>query len=263
MVKVWPGSVDARGLTAQIEVQRRLAARGFPAPTVLTPVAALGSGSAVSMVDDRSGQPTDATRAAVRRTMAAGLARLIAEADESRSLAGLPRRRLPTVSDIWPTPHNVLFDFAATRAGAEWIDAIGGGALATLRSRPGRLVVGHTDWSARNMRMDEGRIAAVYDWDSVMLASEAVVVGTAAAHFARTWEPAGLPTPSPAESTAFVRDYEDARGQAFSASEVEAVAAGVTYARAYNARCEHAIDAPWPGLSRESLATHGAFRLRG
>jgi len=41
---------------------------------------------------------------------------------------------------------------------------------------------------------------------------------------------------------AFLRDYEQARGADLTAFELEEVAAAATYARAYNARCEHAID---------------------
>jgi hypothetical protein len=45
---------------------------------------------------------------------------------------------------------------------------------------------------------------------------------------------------------------------------MEEVAASITYARAYTARCEHAGDpsgAGWNGSSRQSLKDHGAFRF--
>src|SRR3954470_23123319 len=35
-VKVWPGTTDARALAAQMKLQAAMAARGFPAPAVLT-----------------------------------------------------------------------------------------------------------------------------------------------------------------------------------------------------------------------------------
>ena len=63
---------------------------------------------------------------------------------------------------------------------------------------------------------------------------------------------------------AFVQEYEEARGQAFSDTELEEVAASVTYARAYAARCEHAGDpggGGWNGSSRQSLKGHGPFRF--
>ena len=36
VAKVWPGTADARSLAAQMEAQAAMAARGFPAPAVLT-----------------------------------------------------------------------------------------------------------------------------------------------------------------------------------------------------------------------------------
>ncbi len=43
-VKVWPQIADARALAAQSKVQAAMAARGFPAPSVLTGLSALGPG---------------------------------------------------------------------------------------------------------------------------------------------------------------------------------------------------------------------------
>ena len=62
-----------------------------------------------------------------------------------------------------------------------------------------------------------------------------------------------------------MRDYEQARGVAFARSEVAEIEAGATYARAYKARCEHAIDpeaARWSGSSRESLQANGPFHFQ-
>lgn len=58
------------------------------------------------------------------------------------------------------------------------------------------------------------------------------------------------------------RDYDQARGSNLTASELAETAAGATYARAYKARCEHALHpgaACWRGSSRESLRNHGPF----
>lgn len=156
--------------------------RGFPAPDVLAGPLALGPGWAVAMSYDRSGSPTNATRLPVRRMMPVGLARLVAEADDLKELDGLPRKSFPSRDAIWPKPHNALFDFEVTRQGAQWIDDIAGEALAILQSACSRIVLGHDDWSAKNMRMHERSIAVVYDWDSVFVGLETVFLGTAAAH---------------------------------------------------------------------------------
>jgi hypothetical protein len=263
-VKVWPGTTDARSLAAQMEVQAAMAARGFPAPAMLTSLSALGPGWAVGMAYDRAGVPTDARVPGVRHAMAKGLARFVAEAEACRGVDGLPQKPLPAEDAIWPKPHNVLFDLKATAQGAEWIDEVAGPALRAMRSARSPIVVGHGDWSAKNMRMGRSGIAVLYDWDSVFLDREAFVVGSAAAHFPVTWELDVPETPSVCEVVAFVREYEEARGTPFTRSELAEIAAAATYARAYKARCEHAIDleaARWRGSSREGLKRDGPFQF--
>ena len=64
--------------------------------------------------------------------------------------------------------------------------------------------------------------------------------------------------------TTFVGDYSAARGRNLTREERVETAAGVTYARAYKARCEHALDPKgesWSGSSREDLQNHGKFEL--
>jgi hypothetical protein len=112
------------------------------------------------------------------------------------------------------------------------------------------------------MRMGPEGIAVLYDWDAVFVDREAFVLGSAAAHFRVTWELAVPETPTVDEVRAFLRDYERARGSNLTALELAETAAGATYARAYKARCEHALDpsaAHWGGSSRESLQDHGPF----
>ena len=85
----------------------------------------------------------------VRRAMAEGLARFVAEAEACRGVDGLPRWPLPPEGALWPKPHNALFDFVATAPGAGWIDEAAGPALRAMRSAGSRTVVGHGDWSAK------------------------------------------------------------------------------------------------------------------
>ena len=48
-------------------------------------------------------------------------------------------------------PHSPSFDFEATAAGAQWIDDLARAALPCADF--GDRVVAHTDWSARNVRL--------------------------------------------------------------------------------------------------------------
>ncbi len=161
--------------------------------------------------------------------MASGLVRLVAEA-EACCLDGLPRRTLPAEEALWPEPHSALFDFASTAPGAEWIDEVARMTLPAMRSARSRIVVGHHDWSAKNMRMGPSEVAVVYDWDAVFLDYETFILGSAAAHFPLTWELDVPETPTAEEVAAFVRDYEQARGAEFTGSELAEIAAGATYA---------------------------------
>ena len=100
----------------------------------------------------------------------------------------------------------------------------------------------------------------VYDWDSLVLDNECILVGAAATHFPVTWYLPVRLTPTPEEAAQFVREYEDARGASFTRAEHRQIAAAATYAIAYTARCEHAIDPQgtrYAGSFREALAVAG------
>ena len=58
-VKVWSGEADPKALSAQLQVQARFAACGFPAPHVLTELSRLGPGWAAAMEYKRDGVATD------------------------------------------------------------------------------------------------------------------------------------------------------------------------------------------------------------
>jgi hypothetical protein len=187
----------------------------------------------------------------VRRALATLLVRLV----ETATATGIrPRRpRLEPDGALWPKPHNVLFDFEATAAGAEWIDEL---AVAARRVEPaGREVVAHMDWAAKHIRFDDAlRATAIYDWDSVATELEPTVAGTAAASFAYT-EVFDVPRwPSAEQSLAFLADYEAARGRPFDVAERRAAHAACVYLRAYAARCGHAVGADLPRAELERLA---------
>ena len=110
---------DTGSLEAVQRVQAHLLARGFPCPE---PLGVRGTATVERWADE--GSYRDAHDPPVRRVLARYLARLCSLTRGLRPLAGLepffPRGDAP----LWPVPHNVLFDFDATAAGAEWIDEI-------------------------------------------------------------------------------------------------------------------------------------------
>jgi len=233
------------------ELQARLAAGGYPAPR---PLRRVGTATVDEWLD--AGEFRNAHEPPVRRAMARELVRFhrLATATGVR-----PRREfLRPAGALWPKPHNALFDFEATTAGARWIDDIAAAARAVADVPVGAEIVGHTDWSAKHLRFDRGlRPTAVYDWDSVTTGLEPELVGTAAASFTYTEELEEEIDvwPSADESRAFLAEYEAERGAPFAEEERAVARAACVYLRAYAARCHHAFggDARQTGL--EELAS--------
>jgi Ser/Thr protein kinase RdoA (MazF antagonist) len=259
-LKVHPPERPRAYLAAMHGVQSHLHERGFPCPRPLVGPSAFGDGLATvdEYLDD--GEHPDGRDPASRGAMAGALARLIELGMEVGDVRGLEGGwNWPERDELWPRPHNALFDFEATVRGAEWIDDIAVGAKRVVDGFGGEPVVGHADWSADHMRLRDGEVSAVYDWDSLRLDKEAVFVGIAASNFTATWR-FGVPNPpGPDETRAFVSEYGEARGAPFTGEEREAVAAAAIYAMAYVARCEHALDPEGDDLSgsfREALPAH-------
>jgi hypothetical protein len=161
------------------------------------------------------------------------------------------RLDLPTVAQpldrppgqLYPEPHSPLFDFAATRAGAGWIDDLARRGLAVHEDAGAGLppAVAHTDWSARNVRFGPDGVQAIYDWDSVAATTEAGAVGVAA----QTWRSSGRwddgTAPAVDEVLAYLSAYGEARGRALGRDERRCAAATALGVLAYSARCEHSI----------------------
>ena len=250
-------------------VQRVLAAEGFPCPSPLGGPAPLAHGLAIVESLLETGEPEDAHDPAVRRVMTRTLANLV---QRCRSFVSDDSLRSDPHAGLWPRPHEGRFDFEGTADGAEWIDEIAASARRILDSSDAELVVGHGDWRVENMRFAGGEVSAVYDWDSLVIAPEPAFVGGAAHQFTSDYSRADhrqLPTLE--ESLSFIDDYEAARGKPFTADERRLARASLAYAMAYSSRCEHSdlltdfgrrapqatetLDA-MPGTARAFLAAH-------
>ena len=82
------------------------------------------------------------------------------------------------------------------------------------------MVIGHFDWRVENLAFQDNDISAIYDWDSVCAAPEAVVVGNTAAQFTADWtDSEDDPLPSVGEMRSFVSDYELIRGARFDGAD--------------------------------------------
>lgn len=242
VVKVHRAETSAAFLVAMQTVQRALAAERFPCPEPLLGPTRLGRGIAVAEALLDRGGPADAHDPAVRRELARTLAWLVERCRPLVGLAGLRRGRTERrQGELWPRPHDGRFDFEATSAGAEWIDAVAAAARRVLdRSDASGWVVGHGDWRAGNVRFDGGKVSAAYDWDSLRIVREAELVGSVAHLFTADYAVADRrQVPTLDEALSFAADYEAARGKAFTGEEERVLRAALTYSIGYTARCEH------------------------
>ena len=239
---------------------------GYPVPERLSPVLPLGAGLATAEAHLVGAGVVDLHAGSIRYEMAEQLYRLIRTLGAA-DLVNDPvhgEQFWPATqrSGLWPVPHDPRFDFEATAEGAEWIDSAAAAAQATLRSAKAPLCVAHLDWRAENLAFDAGRLAAVYDLDSIGCAPEAVVVGQASAAFTTDWSIGHSTLPSMQEMQAFVADYEVARGRAFGSDERVLVGAANQMVLAYASRCEHSDRVLHPELAPSTGEYSWAALLR-
>ncbi len=252
------------GLRSVHSALGELARRGFACPAPILGPTALGQAVATVEEYQVDGELGDGSRPDHRLLIAEGqleIGRILTPIRDE--LPGL-RPFFQPAERLYPIPHSKLFDFEATGTGAEWIDEIAEHAR-KASIHPGPDVIGHADWRIQHVRFDGGRISASYDWDSILPMPETQLLGVTAHAFTTDWSSyeAGR-VPTAREVSAFVDDYESARGTAFSAAERKAIFAMAVYSTAYGARCQHSLaperapgDWPadsWPFLLREAAA---------
>jgi hypothetical protein len=264
VLKVCQSHWDPSFLRAVQRVQAAVALTGFPCPTPFAAPCAVGRGWATVeslLPDPGPGPPLDDS---FLEPSSAGLVRLL------RSARGLAHDDLElhpfrmAEGDLYPTPHHPIFDLGGTVKGAEWIDEW------AIRSRSRRdadslpLVIAHMDWGARNVRLTRAGLVAVYDWDSIGLASEATVAGQSAATWRSTGETLNGSAPDAGEIERFIQGFAQARGTPFSALEIDLARAAAVGVMAYAARCEHALEqrTPWRRTrARDWLRTQASLLL--
>lgn len=228
-------------LAAVLAVQSRLHQAGFPCPKPLLGPVALANGQATLETLVTDGEFRDTHDPACRRLIADALAWHLQITHRLAPPAALGGGWSLFDGDrLWPAhAHSPIFNFDATGAGAQWIDALGAQAKTQI-ARPGPSLVGHSDWSGKHFRFTDQRITAVYDWDSLSLRSEAALVGTAAITYTTRFDLPGVPrAPSPQEMSAFITEYSNARARVLTRRERGQIAAHALLLAAYTARCEH------------------------
>jgi hypothetical protein len=156
--------------------------------------------------------------------------------------------------DLWPIPHRRDADFTATGQGSEVLDELARVSKAVLcAARDASSIIGHADWEAQDLRFDNDRLVMVYDWDSLMVEHETVIVGMASAVFPARSEPGLGDVPTEAEQDGFLRDYQDIAGHVFTRIERTVAVAAASWVTAYNARLQFST---WRRSPEEGGGSH-------
>ena len=242
VVKVHRWNVSEQRLADVQTVQHAMVRAGLPAPSPLVAPEPLAAGIA-TIEALLPGSSVDGHDPEVRRLLAAGLHDFVAAGIDVDSVprVGHPLMLRPAGAPLWFEPHDLRFDFEATSEGAEWIDELAEQARGAL-DEIGQLspVLGHFDWRVQNLGFAQGTISGIYDWDSLAIAPEAVVVGNAAAIFSADWSADEIdPLPTLSEMRDFVTEYEQSAQRPFGDHERKIVDAANLFACAYGARCQH------------------------
>jgi Ser/Thr protein kinase RdoA (MazF antagonist) len=264
VLKAYQAHWEPSFLRAVQRVQRAVASSGFPCPTPIGPPVALPQGWATLeslLPDPGPGLPLHESDLAVS---SAGLVRLLGAARQvARDGLELHPYRL-ALDGLYPIPHNPIFDLRGTAEGAEWIDGWAGRSWSRREADALPRVIAHLDWSARNVRLSGSDLVAVYDWDSIGLASEATAAGQAATTWRSTADTGTPPAPGAGEIERFIEGFARARGVPFSGLEWETARAAAVWVMAYTARCEHALEqtTPWRRTgARDWLRTEASLLL--
>jgi hypothetical protein len=242
VIKAHRTLTDPDFLNAVARVQGYLHERGFPAPEPIAGPVRFGAGLATVEGALPVGQVANGHDPEVRRALAAGLAGFVTLTRGLEEVEALGNGTMEAgAGELWPTPHSTRFDFAGTAPAGKWIDRLGRIAKATTDDHRSPPVIGHMDWRVENVCVAGAKIVAVYDWDSVRLIPEPVLLGSVANTFTTNWSTSDenwVQFPTLAEVEAFIAEYQAARQQPFTEAELRVCRAAVVYAMGYTARCQ-------------------------
>jgi hypothetical protein len=158
---------------------------------------------------------------------------------------------------VWPVPDDREDDLNIHPETA-WLDEVGSRVQRRLdRMSDRNSVVGHGDWEGQNLRWRGRTPWVVHDWDSVVSAPEAVIVGFAAS----VWPCGAQPRAATVvESAEFIEAYQRAAGRRWDVDEVESSWAAGLWVYAFNAKKASLDGGSWlsPSEANERLGRAGA-----
>jgi Ser/Thr protein kinase RdoA (MazF antagonist) len=241
---------DGREATC-VEVQRFLAAEGFPAAAPLTGVT-VEAGVAIHAEEWLpGGEIRRGDDPATAKAFARLLARLVTLAADIE----VGGKRPGAVEPPLPNPEWIRWDDAVSHAGAPPIVAE---TARRVRDRMSAVylprVLGHGDWETQNLRWRDDEPYVVHDWDSLCWLPEAAIAGAACGAFASAENPTLAPI---ASSEAFLDAYQRAR-RPFDDNEIEVAWAVSLWPALHNARGQEVALKAVEAQAEERLERAGA-----
>jgi hypothetical protein len=258
-IKAYQPRWELDAIRAVSLAQRRLSATGFPCPIPeIDPVYFEG---VLASIDDLL--PDPGMRRLGPNEMAAsarGLAEMVTVLGSEDATPWIDAHAMDRPKDsLYPVPHNPIFDFSLNTQDAVWIDELAAAGLDAERSDFSAPQMIHGDWSARNIRVQDGRLVASYDWDSLGAFRESRAAGIAAATWRSTGESDDPPAPGPEEIDMYLHEYIKAIGHPRNRVWLRSAMGAALSTLAYTARCEHSIETLNPNRqvrrARDTLAT--------
>lgn len=220
------------------QIQQIFVDENYPAPRILSPIFSFHNTHA-GLYSYIEGSKEDSHNPIIRTELAKYLAIFSAIVDKHKFMPMKTFMQESMKNKLWPTPHNVMFDFKKSSRGAGWITKKALAARKIINAAKFPMKLAYTDWDVKNTIFKNKKLVGVFDWDALGAMSEPQMVGCAAAQFTADWESGNKVTPTPEESRAFVTSYEEHRGRAFTSEEYQVVSASADYLIALISRFEH------------------------
>jgi len=243
VLKVYSPKISLSYLHEMNRIQNIFYQEKFPAPYVLSPIFKFEKTNA-GLYQFIDGTKEDAHQSDIRKALAKTLADFsnIIDRHHLQPLENFFQQA--PKSQLWPTPHNVLFNLKNSSRGAGWIakKALKARKILTTSLCPKKLA--HTDWGTKNAIFQDKKCVGIFDWDSLGSMSEFEMVGRASAQFTADWESSFKITPTPEEGRFFVKEYEVYREKSFSDEDYKVISASADYLIAIISRFEHAGNNP-------------------
>jgi hypothetical protein len=210
----------------------------YPAPRILSPIFKFHNTHA-GLYSYIAGEKENAHDPIIREELAKHLAKFSKIVDKYQFQPIKTFMQESMKGKLWPTPHNVMFDFKKTTRGAGWITKHAMNANKIINKYKFSERLAYTDWDVKNTIFKNKQLIGVFDWDALGSMSEPEMVGRASAQFTADWESGNKVTPTPHEGRAFVKSYEEFRGRSFNADEYVVISASADYLIALISRFEH------------------------